>query len=313
MRLNNRGFAVLPLVYICLGLFGLWQVKTILKPSKPTTQVVQLDNSAELAKQEAIAANKSAAEAKAATAAAVLAHQKEMEAAKAKEQAAAGFVAGADMSLAGEANPSINVRVAKIMVADAGRTLDPATSEQIKQMSAIIKELIDANATTSAKLIQAEGAALLSKQQAADATAKAAEADSVAKAKTTEAKDATAKVAVLTTDVAEKSAGLRKWAEDNTSLLQRITALAILSGLLLTGLGFVYVKFRGAANSAKDAAAFAVDLKTKAVAVASKIEGVTEEDLASFTAGIEAHAASWWADDPKAKTAFEAIKAKLRL
>ncbi len=223
------------------------------------------------------------------------------------------------MALANEQNPSINVQIAKKLNTDAANTLQAATPDQIKEFAAIIKDLTERNATTSAALAAKESEAAQLKVQAAAAQAAAAAADAKATA-------AAQTNVALSTDVSNKADALKKWADNHQTLLGRLKAIAIvlallwLASLILPILGKFFPAIQplatafgaiwspgvqAAASSAKTLSADLVALNEHIKAELAK--ELTPEQILALKQKMKA----WWGNDIKSQAAVEEIKERV--
>lgn len=287
---NKKAFTALAVAVIILvvGLvgYGVVEVKKAFAPSKPKQEVTQLD-------QIAIAAQQAAKDTQAKLQKDIDDHIAAMAAEKAKEQKAAGFNNGVGQALGTEQNPSINVKIAKTLQTQVAQTLDPATQAQIDEFQGIIKELQASNDQTSAKLQDAIKDRDAAKEAATEAIHKAAISDD-------QAKLAAQKSEELSTKTEIQSGQLKKWADDNITLLGRLKALGIGAGAILIVIPILALAFPGFAPVAKVICAPVIglwtilhnlekkvlaDLHAKAVAELSTTQAL-------LTASTTAHAAT---------------------
>lgn len=164
---------------------------------------------------------------------AIAAAQAELAANKLVAQDAAGFVTGASMALAGEESPSVGVKIASTLTADAVRTLPPATSAQLIAFTKIVADMRADNARLSAALIVKE-------REAAEARAAATKSEQVAKLATeqailadTEAKQSSAALKTEAASHAKAVKALDDKVSDGVSFLDRLKLLGIGSGVLM--------------------------------------------------------------------------------
>jgi hypothetical protein len=313
---SHRGEATLALVLI-LGIagafgYGAHQVRKTFEPGRPTKETDALAQRA----QEAEAAAKDAQEK---LAAAIKAHDDAVAAAQAKEKAAAGFIAGTGIALGNELNPSVNVEIAKKLNTDAANTLQAATPDQIKEFAAIIRDLTERNATTSAALAAKEAEAARLKVEATAAQKAAAAAD----AKATEAAQ---KNVTLSADVSQKASALKAWADNHQTLVGRLKAIAIvlallwLASLILPLLGKFFPAFQPLATAfgaiwspgVQVAASSARTLSADLVALNEHIKSELAKELTpEQVAALKGKIKDWWGNDQKSQAVVEDIKERI--
>jgi len=223
----NRGEITLAIVLVCAlatvaGVGGFKFGKQSGK-AETTKEHIELETKTALAVQ---AAKDSAA----ATDAAVAANTLSTAKSNAKEQAAAGFVAGAGMALEREPNPSVYVRSAQLFNKISADTLPTITSKQKAEFSKILEELLDKEALISASLDAKEKEAGELKSQAATAQSEAASAN-------VRAADYAKKIVELNQQVQAQATVVTSLTAEKDTLWDRIKRIAwIVGGLWVLSL-----------------------------------------------------------------------------
>jgi hypothetical protein len=139
---KNRGVAALVLVVVLavLGLGGAGAYEWHVAREKNTAKaVVATVTEVQAAKQTSDALAVANAKADAALADLEKAHQ-------AKDQLLAGYITGGKLAIEQDPNPSLQSKIADLMISNALDVSGPATASQVTQFTNIIKELSAANA-----------------------------------------------------------------------------------------------------------------------------------------------------------------------
>lgn len=158
-------------------------------------------------------------------------------------QAIAGYASGAKIALESDPNPSLDSKIADLMVGNVLDVSGPATPAQVVKFTAIIKELVAANAQLTADNANLKNVNLITIQSLNTVTVENAQikgnlALTEQKAKTSEdAKDAAVKQVTIANNAAEASA--KQIDIINISWTQRVKAWFL--GLGLFGIAGVLV------------------------------------------------------------------------
>lgn len=263
-------------------------------------------------------ANEAAEAAQAKLTLATKAHADAVASTRAKEQAAAGFIAGTKIALDHEPTPSIHVRIAKVMNENAGKSFDTVTAAQLKEFEEIIKDLTDKNDTTSLALQTKVAEADVLKVNETSARKAAAEAE-------LKAAEASNQVVALTDKVKTQAGHLVELTNNNKTFMDRVKTWAIVLALLwiasialpllakafpiLQPLASVF----GAiwAPGVQAVAAGAKKLSTDMVALHEYVKEEMAEDLGpDKVAALKAKVKKWWDGDIEGQHAVEKIKAE---
>ena len=309
MNPQNRRRAValvddLVILAVVCGLgFGLVQARKLFAPAKPKAEIQQTDAAVAAAQKAAEDARRAAAELSQKLDAATKAQAEKDAAEKARQQSAAGFVAGAQLALIADPAPTIQSRVAKTMVDDAAKTLDPATAAQLREMTALVRDLIAANATTSAELSAKEAEAAQARAAAEQAKAAAAAAGQQLQAKTAEVESLTTLTQTQATAARGLSQKIVEWSQDSVTGWGRFRAALWLCALLAAAAIGISIKLRGVARTKDDLVALGEHTKAEVLKLAGP----------EIHAAVEKSQEAWKQGDIRLDAAIAAAKAKLRL